>query len=156
MKFRFLAVGAGVIVAGFHLRLLAVQFADGGLSDPDRMVRWFAAAWIAAMLVALARRGESLVGRKAIAAWALAAFLHGPVLAESPRRFGVVVLPEAAVSLLQIVIAGVAVGLTLLGAARDSQPPLAAGARVPCRLASHVVVARYVLASAARPPPACA
>lgn len=111
---RTLAVAGGAL-ALFHGWLFVSQAAAGRLGDPWVIFRWLAAGALIAALMVTHRRGHVLWGRKAIALWLLAAFLHGPSMAstESVNTFA---LPEAAAaSVLQLAAsAGVAVGLWLL------------------------------------------
>lgn len=105
--------GAGATLALFHGCLFASQIAKGDLADPGLALRWIVAGGLVTALVALWRRGESLVGRKAVAVWVLAALLHGPALAgRQMRADDLVSLPGTFVSVL--LIGGPAAGLTLL------------------------------------------
>jgi hypothetical protein len=154
MSLRLAVIGACVVTGAFHARLLAGQILDGDLADPARAVRWLIAGGVAALLIVLARRGESLVGGKAIAAWALAAMLHGPALADAPGFPPVAALPEAAISLLQISVAAVTLALLLLGAtARRADRPSIARA-LAGRPRRRRVAARWCAPTfAPRPPP---
>jgi hypothetical protein len=109
---RILIRGAGATLALFHGCLIVSQIARGDLADPGLALRWIVAGGLVAALVTLWRRGESLVGRKAVAVWVLAALLHGPALAgRQMRADGLVSLPGTFVSVLLI---GGPAGLTLL------------------------------------------
>jgi hypothetical protein len=73
--------GAGVLafaaLAVFHVSLLWTRLVDGQLLDPLVAARWLGAIALTAGLVALRRRGVSLVaGRRALVVWLLVVFLH--------------------------------------------------------------------------------
>lgn len=73
--------GAGLFaVAGlaiFHISLFWDRLVGGQLLDPLVAGRWLAAAALASGLVALRRRGVSLVaGRRALVVWLLVVLLH--------------------------------------------------------------------------------
>lgn len=149
---------AGSALIGFHAWLLASQVASGRLEDPWVIFRWIAAAALVAALVAVRRRGDSLLGRKSVAIWVLAAVLHGPAVASDLQTdFNSFALPETvATTILQIVAsAGLAAGLWLLAgvlAARRHQP------RVRYATAPAVVIAGGLMPRrsrrfAPRPPP---
>jgi hypothetical protein len=108
--------GVGVLLVGFHAVLFADQIARGALADPGLALRWVAAAGLAAAILELRRRGASLLGRQAVAVWVLAALLHGPALTASATNADAPALPEAIVTVLQIVVAGTGVGLLLVSA----------------------------------------
>jgi hypothetical protein len=72
---------AGVLalaaLAAFHVSLLWDRLVDGQLLDPVVAARWLGAVALSAGLVALRRRGVSLVaGRRALVVWLLVVFLH--------------------------------------------------------------------------------
>jgi hypothetical protein len=112
-------VGIGLLIRAvvatlvlFHAWLFASHVARGDLADPGLALRWIVAGGLVTALAVLWRRGESLVGRKAVAVWVLAALLHGPALVDRQvRADDLVSLPGAIASVL--LIAGPA-GLTLL------------------------------------------
>ena len=104
----------GALLGAFHLWLLGNQAWSGQLSEPDLVLRWAAALALAAGLVALRRRGESLVGRKAVVIWLLAALLHGPALGNDLDGFATPSLPEAVATLGQVQASVSALALTLL------------------------------------------
>ena len=152
---RMLIRGAGATLALFHACLFASQIARGDLADPGLAIRWIVAGGLVTALVTLWRRGESLVGRKAVAVWVLAALLHGPALADRQVRADELLsLPGAIASVLLI---GGPAGLTLLLLAvltrrqRPSAPVLVATSthEVPFRLSGGVVGWSCV----PRPPP---
>jgi hypothetical protein len=73
--------GAGLLalaaLAVFHASLLWSRLVDGQLFDPLVAARWIGAAALTAGLVALRRRGVSLVaGRRALVVWLLVVLLH--------------------------------------------------------------------------------
>ena len=107
---------AGAALIAFHGWLFAGQIAAGRFEDPWLVLRWIAAAGLVAALVALRRSGESILGRKNIAIWVLAALLHGPAIASDPQGFNSFALPEAvAVTVVQLVSStAFGVGLWLL------------------------------------------
>jgi len=96
---------AGAALIGFHGWLFAGQIAAGRFEDPWVAFRWIAAAGLVAALVAVRRGGESILGRKSIAIWVLAALLHGPAIASDLQTdFNSFALPETvATSVLQLV-----------------------------------------------------
>ena len=112
--FRRSALGFGALLGGFHLWLLGNQAWSGQLAEPDVVLRWAAALALVGGLVALKRRGETLIGRKAVAIWVLAALLLGPSLANDLDGFATPSLPEAVATLGQLVASVSAVALTLL------------------------------------------
>ena len=112
--FRRSLLGFGALLGGFHLWLLGNQAWSGQLAEPDLVLRWAAALALAGGLVALRRRGESLVGRKAVVIWLLAALLHGPALGNDLDGFATPSLPEAVATLGQVLASVSALALTLL------------------------------------------
>src|SRR6188508_2835865 len=94
---------AGAALIGFHGWLFAGQIAAGRFEDPWVVFRWIAAAGLVAALVAVRRDGVSILGRKSIAIWVLAALLHGPAIASDLQTdFNSFALPETvAASVLQ-------------------------------------------------------
>jgi len=114
--FRRLLAAAGALLALFHVWLFAGQILDGRLDDPALLLRWVAAAGLAAGLLSLRRRALSMVrGRPAATIWLLAALLHGPALASRVDSSGALGLPEVAATLSQIAVASIAsIGLGLL------------------------------------------
>ncbi len=112
--FRALAALAGVLLAAFHLWLLGHQAWTGQLEYAESL-RWLTAVGLVGGLVALHRRGTSLLcDRKATAVWVLAALLHGPALADDTsltNRF-LGEAPEAAVLLVGAITS---LGLALAG-----------------------------------------
>ena len=127
--FRRSLLGFGALLGGFHLWLLGNQAWSGQLAEPDLVLRWAAALALGGGLVALRRRGESLVGRKAVVIWLLAALLHGPALGNHLDGFATPSMPEAVATLGQLVASVSAVALTLLVLAT----------RRPCRSAARRV-----------------
>lgn len=110
---RWTARAAGAALVGFHAWLLASQWAAGRLvADPALLFRWAAALVLAAALIWLGREGTSLVSRKAVVIWLLAALLHGPAVASHVDDLQT--LPETAATLLiqTTAVAGV-LGVTL-------------------------------------------
>ena len=96
---RWTARTAGAALVGFHVWLLASQWSAGRLlTDPALLLRWAAALGLAAALIWLGRDGTSLVSRRAIVIWLLAALLHGPAVASHAGDLQM--LPETAASLL--------------------------------------------------------
>lgn len=153
---RLMLSGAGAALALFHLWLFVRQIAGGELTDPALALRWIVAGGLVAPLALLWRRGESLVGRRAIAIWVLAVLLHGPAVAD--RRYGAFdspVIPETVTSVLQIAVALAGLGLALAGTLalrrRPFVPALARAARphVPIRIADRPSGRSF----APRPPP---
>jgi hypothetical protein len=105
---------AGAALIGFHGWLFAGQIAAGRFEDPWVVFRWIAAAGVVAALVAVRRSGETILGRKSIAIWVLAALLHGPAIASDLQTdFNSFALPETvATSVLQLV-SSAALGVSL-------------------------------------------
>ena len=99
---RWTARTAGAALIGFHVWLLASQWSAGRLvNDPALLLRWAAALVLAAALFWLGREGTSLVSRRAIVIWLLAALLHAPAVAgRAGDASGLQTLPETAATLL--------------------------------------------------------
>jgi len=99
---RWSARVAGAALIGFHVWLLATQWSAGQLfNDPALIMRWVAALVLAAALLWLSREGTSLVSRRAIVIWLLAALLHAPAIVDrAGDANGLRTLPETAASLL--------------------------------------------------------
>jgi hypothetical protein len=114
---RTLSVLSAALVA-FHVWLLGDQIWRGALTDPALLLRWALAAGLIGAVVALRRRGISLVwGRRAVAVWSLAALLHGPAVLDRSRTIDADVLPEVTAVLTQLTGAvAVAFGLAWLRA----------------------------------------
>jgi len=105
---------AGAALVGFHGWLFAAQVAAGRLEDPWLVFRWIAAAALIAALVTVRRGGESILGRKNIAIWVLAALLHGPAVASDLQTdFNSFALPETVSTTVLQLISSAAVGVTL-------------------------------------------
>lgn len=153
--FRRSVFGFGALLGGFHLWLLGNQAWSGQLSEPDLILRWAAALALAAGLVALRRRGESLVGRKAVVIWLLAGLLHGPALGNDLDGFATPSLPEAVATLGQVVASVSALALALL-ALSPLRPWRTPNRRVgPARVTPHASLldAGSGLGFRPRPPP---
>ncbi len=112
--FRRSVLGLGALLGGFHLWLFGNQAWSGQLSEPDVVLRWLGALALAGGLVALTRRGESLVGRKSVVIWVLAALLHGPALANDLDGFATPSLPEAVATAGQVAASVSLLALSLL------------------------------------------
>jgi hypothetical protein len=99
---RWTARTAGAALIGFHGWLLAAQWSAGRLfNDPALLMRWAAALVLAAALIWLGREGTSLVSRRAIVIWLLAALLHAPAVADRNSDLnGLQTLPETVATLL--------------------------------------------------------
>ena len=124
--FRRSVLVLGALLGGFHLWLLGNQAWSGQLAQPDLLLRWAAALALAAGLVMISRRGQSLYGRAAIAMWVLAALLHGPALGTDLDGFATPSLPEAVATLGQALTSVSVLVLTLLVFAfRRPQPSCA-------------------------------
>lgn len=93
--------------------LLGHQATSGQLSDPSTVLRWLVAAVLVTGLAWLWRRGESMLGRPAVAVWVLAALLHGPALANDLSG-ATPALPEAVATVAQAAATVAAMGLALL------------------------------------------
>lgn len=149
---------AGAALIGFHGWLFAEQVAAGRFDDPWLVFRWIAAAALIAALVAARRGGESILGRKSIAVWVLAALLHGPAFASDLQAdFNALALPEtAATSVLQLVSsAALGVSLWLLAGlllARRHSPQVHY-ATVPVFVIAGGRAPAAIRSSSPRPPP---
>jgi hypothetical protein len=74
---RAVSLFALTALAVFHVSLFWNRLLDGQLLDPLVAARWLGAAALIAGLVALRRRGVSLVaGRRALVVWLLVVLLH--------------------------------------------------------------------------------
>ena len=104
--FRFIriAIGAaGAALVGFHAWLFAAQFAAGRLDDLWLIFRWISALVLIGALWIVRRGGDSIVGRKAVAIWILAAMLHAPAIADTVSANALALPETVAGSVLQIV-----------------------------------------------------
>ena len=112
---RTLSILSAALVA-FHVWLLGDQIWRGALADPALLLRWALAAGLIGAIVALRRRGISLVrGRRSVAVWSLAALLHGPAVLDRSRAIDADVLPEVTAVLTQLTgTIAVGFGLALL------------------------------------------
>jgi hypothetical protein len=152
---RLMLSGAGAALALFHAWIFARQAAQGELADPAVALRWIVAGGLLAGLAVLWRRGESLLGNKAVAVWVLAALLHGPAITGRLGALDRPALPEAITSALQLVAGVASLGLVLLAslALRRRAPAPAfnrASRPAPCRRAAN----RFTRSTRApRPPP---
>ena len=152
-----LALAAAALI-GFHGWLFAAQLAAGRLEDPWLVFRWIAAATLVAALVAVRRGGASILGRKSVAIWVLAALLHGPALASTLEKdFNAFALPETvATTVLQLIAStALGVGLWLLAGLLHARRQ---AARVYCAAAPVLVTAGGLTPPrtrrfAPRPPP---
>ena len=150
-------VAAGALLGLFHVWLFADQLRNGDLlTDPGLLARWLIAIGLVGALGALRRRGVSLVvGRQAVAIWALAALLHGPAIAGRLDALDETTVSET-VALLARIVAASMVGLGLLRLAfiaRRHAPTLAEfRAAIDVELPSLVaLITRQLFAP--RPPP---
>ena len=156
MARRAFAVVGGLLVV-FHVWLFGSQLWEGHLAEPGLVLRWIVGAGLVAALVALWRRGVSLVwGRQTVCIWLLAALLHGPAMAD-PSGQSTPALPETVTAVLQIAAASVIAGLGLallvaLGAALILRPSAGYRPVLVRRRASSAVERSLRLAP--RPPPA--
>lgn len=148
---------AGVALAGFHGYLFAAQAAAGRLEDPWLILRWLAAAALMIALTALRRSGESILGRKGIAIWVLAALLHGPAVAGVDPDLNSLALPETvATSVLKLVSSTLlAIGLLLLASllAGRRRPSASLFAFLPTSFAAGPLAAGGSPPFSPRPPP---
>ncbi|RPH37119.1 MAG: hypothetical protein EHM91_15420, partial [Planctomycetota bacterium] len=85
-----------------HASILWDRLANGRMSEPGVALRWLAAGVLVAALVALRRRGVSILwGRRALVLWLLVLLLHAGAAAplDPTPRFGpgqlLVVVPAA-------------------------------------------------------------
>lgn len=101
------------LLLAFHVWLFVADVAQGALADPGIVIRWLIAVGLLMAVVELQRRGESLVGRKAIVVWLLAGMLHGPALLPSQATVAPP-SPQALVVVFESVVLGIGLGLLLL------------------------------------------
>lgn len=150
---------AAILLAS-HGWLLATQWQAGRLTEPGLLLRWAAAIAIALSMRALYRSGASVLSRKSIIIWLLAALLHGPAVAS---RTGVTInfnaLPETTVTLLleSAAVAGALALTVLLFAAvirRRSRIAFPAWSLVALLGAATQLADGYSAVVSARPPPA--
>ena len=148
-----LAALAVAALTVFHVYLFGAAVVHGAIADPAVALRWGAAGGVVTALVALRRCGASLVGRRAVAMWVLAALLHGPALA-GPSSAGRASLPDVLATLIETTIAGAcALGL-MLGAFRRTPARRTSFNLPPERPAAAAVVSRVSLTPwCPRPPP---
>jgi hypothetical protein len=135
------ALAVGALLGAYHVWLLGHQATSGQLSDPATVLRWLVAAVLVTGLAWLWRRGESMLGRPAVAVWVLAALLHGPALANDLSG-ATPALPEAVATVAQAAATVAAAGLLLLALL-----VIAAGLPAP---AAFAIAAAPVLASSSR------
>lgn len=155
---RPLALAAGTLLGVFHLWLLAAQGLDGRLAEPELALRWVLAGGLVAALAAIRRSGGSLVGRRSVAVWVLAALLHGPAIAgASGAGADPAVAETVATVVLQFAAASSSTLFTLLLAAlawlRGRRPPARGLASLVPAFSSGALAAGFGAALAARPPP---
>jgi hypothetical protein len=147
---------AGGALALFHGWLFIGQAAAGRLEDPWLIFRWVAAASLVGALVAVRRSGGSIVGRKGIAIWVLAALLHGPSTARLTDTEPFPLPEAAATSVLQLISsAAFALGLWMLAAllAARRTSPRAPYAYLPAFAIAGATSASRTLHFSPRPPP---
>lgn len=145
----------GAALAAFHVWLFAGQVLSGAIGDPSLILRWLVAAGLIGGLVYLRSSGESLIGRRAIAIWVLAALLHGPALATRLDTPGAPAVPEVIVTLtvgLSTVLLG---GLGVL-AARRFRIALASAGPVELLTIARPTARTSYRPFSPRPPPALA
>jgi hypothetical protein len=151
--------GLGLVaVAGLvllHVAILWARITQGRLGEPAIALRWAAAVVLLLALVALRRRGVSLLwGRRALVFWMLVLLLHAGT--SLPAEAGPRVAPERLLFVVPAAVAPACLFLVLL------VTPLAGAALAgPALLLRHgaarAVRARrpgFRLALASRPPPA--
>jgi hypothetical protein len=150
------ALGLGALLGGFHLWLLGNQAWSGQLSEPDVVLRWAAALALAGGLVALKRRRESMLSRRAVAIWVLAALLHGPALGNDLDGFATPSMPEAVATLGQMLalVSPLALGvLALLATCRWRTTARLGAVVVATSFPSLLLEAGSGLGFLPRPPP---
>jgi hypothetical protein len=139
----------------FHLWLLAQQVWSGQF-DSAESVRWALALGLAGGLMALRRRGGSLLrDRRSTAIWVLVALLHGPALANR-TDLAMQALAEAPAVVAQVACAatGLAVMLAWMvlrrpGLRQASSTSAGVDRPTPARL----LAPRFGVALLPRPPP---
>jgi hypothetical protein len=154
---RRLLSGAGAALGLFHVWLFGRQAMEGALASPGLLLKWLAAFGLAAALVALRRKGVSLVrGRKAVAVWVLAALLHAPAIGERVSALDIPAVPEAVLTFSEL-IAPVALLTGLLALLWIARPRAAAPLRLLRALDAAIPSASWTACALAafspRPPP---
>lgn len=77
-----LVVAAVATIVALHLAVLWDRLSQGRLTDPEIALRWLGGAVLTVALLALRRRGISLLwGRRALVFWLLVLLLHAGVVA---------------------------------------------------------------------------
>jgi hypothetical protein len=153
---RVLAAVAGLLTL-FHVWVFGSQLWTGQLAEPGLVLRWLIAAGLVAGMVALRRRGESMLwGRKAVSIWLLAALLHGPAMADAGLApLAQPSLPEVVTTLMQVVTTTSLIGLGfVLGAAWLRRIALPGSSRAFATLpVGFARLAHHAPRFAPRPPP---
>lgn len=155
---RRLISGLGTLVVLFHGWLLATQLWDGRLADLTLLCQWLVACGLVAGLWTLQRSGTSVLSRRGVALWLLAALLHGPAVATVAHAADAA-LPEAATAALQVAqvagTAALALGFLLLALAarRGAAQPHVATASALSHPGAAATAPGFAPTSAARPPP---
>ncbi len=154
---RRLVSGLGTLVVLFHGALLATRLWDGQLADPAVLCQWLVACGLVTGLWTLQRSGASLLSRRGVALWLLAALLHGPAVATLADAADTA-LPEAATAALQVAqVAGAAAlvlgSLLLALAARGAaaHPRVASATALACP--GRAPARGFAVTHGARPPP---
>jgi hypothetical protein len=138
-----------------HASILWDRVANGRIGEPGVALRWCAAGVLVAGLIALRRRGVSLLwGRKALVLWLLVLLLHaGAAVPQDPTPL---VAPGQLLVVLPAALAPACLLLLLVWAEfrRGTTDPRTAG--VPHATAGTLRLPRgaFLLAAAPRAPPA--
>jgi hypothetical protein len=155
MRFsKWLTRGLAAALLASHGWLLAAQWQSGRLADPGVLLRWAAAIIVAAALTWVYRSGATLLSRKSVVIWLLAALLHAPAVAS---RIGadLTALPEAAA---QTAAAAVAAATVMVFAAAVLQrrpiPAPATWSFVAALGGTALPADGFFVVVSARPPPA--
>jgi hypothetical protein len=139
-----------------HLSILWDRVANGRLGEPDVAVRWLAAVVLVGALLALRRRGVSLLwGRRALVFWLLVLLLHAgatvphdPAARVAPEQILFVVPAAVAPACLALVLVVTQLAAAAVPGPRLAWLPQGAARRAPARRRG------FCLALASRPPPA--
>ncbi len=147
-----LAVAATLVV--LHVSILWDRVAQGRLAEPGVALRWLAAVVLIVALLALRRRGVSLLwGRRALVFWLLVLLLHAGAVA--PQEAGSRLAPEHLLFVVPAAVgpAGLLLVLLLALVSRALTAPAVSLARgAVC--AAPALRGGFLPALASRPPPA--
>ncbi len=150
---------ATAVLVVFHLWLLWTHIVTGRLLEPDVLLRWAVAAFVAAALLALYRLHLSLFwGRRAVVLWLLVVLIHGHAAWSGQTQLALAdALPEAVAALMPVGAVAATV-LLVVAAARAGERRVASLPRlapVAARFATGPRPGSAPPPFSPRPPPAC-